>query len=154
VSRARLAPGVNRTPCRLYNATLMGSHRTSKLGSISAVLALVVSSGLAGVCPHTVPERGSPQITAEMPDAHAEMHHAAMQHEGSPHSEHPPQGPNPNCVCAGACLNGAPLKQAAKPTLVSVPRVSSQDASPAPTLPVLRDPTAFLRPLPNAPPLA
>jgi len=89
-----------------------------------------------------------------MPDAHAEMHHAAMHHQGSPHSEHPAQGPNPNCVCAGACLNGAPLKQASAPTLASVPLVSSRHASPEPALPVFRSPTAYLRPLPNAPPLA
>jgi len=132
----------------------MGPHRTTTLGSISAVLALVVSSGLAGVCPHAVPEHDTPEISAAMPHEHAGMDHAAMHHEGGPHSEHPAQGPNPNCVCAGACLNGAPLKQAAAPTLVAAPLALSQHASPEPTLPLYRSPTAYLRPLPNAPPLA
>ena len=140
---------MNPGPQSWYNAALMALHRASRLGSIAAALALVVSSGQAGVCPHAMPQHGTLEISAALPDQHTAMHHA-----GGEHSEHPAQGANPNCVCAGACLTGQALKQTTTPALVDAPVVPHRVAARAPEAPAVRSPTAYLRPLPNGPPLA
>jgi hypothetical protein len=134
----------------------MAPHRTSWLGSIFAVLALVVSSGLVGVRPHGMHEhdmsaehRAPVAFAAAAPSAPV-----AMQHGAAPHRGHP-MGGGATCPCAGACLDGIPVMLAAEaPTLLESPPESEETVLPEPALPVRGDPTAYLRPLPNAPPLA
>ena len=134
----------------------MGPHRTSWLGSIFVVLALVVSSGLVGVRPHRMHgddmsgHHPAPvAFAAAAPSAPLVMEHGAGSHPGHP------MGGGPTCPCAGACLDGTPVMLAAEaPALLASSPESEEALAPEPAQPVFLSPTAHLRPLPNAPPLA
>lgn len=123
--------------------------------SIVALFAVVASSGVGSVRPHCPPGhdmgamRGRP--AAMVPAAMA--HRLGMDLSGESHPGHP-TSTNPNCTCAGACMDGrSPVVRSVAPTLAGPPAEARARSASAPMLPLLGSPTAYLRPLPNAPPL-
>ena len=87
-------------------------------------------------------------VTDGGPRWDSEMHHAGH------HSRHPQHGSSENCTCIGACVGGA------APTLTSallfkIPggEIDLLRVVRATVLLIRQDPTSYLFPLPNAPPL-
>lgn len=136
----------------------MARGRVFKLCAGCAAVIFTATSGFTGMQMHPLaahPESenvlamemgmGSRSM-GQMPAAHA-GHHGAHQHSLP--------GSSNDCSCPGPCQGGGP------PTLAShvavlplLPRSRRAQVAMAPESPIRRDPTAYLVPLPNAPPLA
>jgi len=139
------------------------SNRALWLGRISAALVLVASAGLTEVHAHPMPHRGAHHAVAARKDAacsalSSEMSNLAgqMAAHHRPHDpRHPVPGTSSNCTCMGPCMDGTAVTSPDVAVSVDVPAESEDvGAAPSPTPLIHQDPTAYLSPLPNAPPLA
>lgn len=141
------------------------NDRVLKLGRIFAVFALVASGGLTEVHAHPMPTAGAHHVMAAAP-----MHAACsalssestelagrmmVEHHRTHDPRHPVPGTGSNCTCMGPCLDGSVITSPDVPVSVDLPAESREAGVELQPTPLMRqDPTAYLCPLPNAPPLA
>lgn len=136
----------------------MAQRRFFKLCAGGAAVLFTATSGFTGMQMHPLtahPESENvlamevgivSHPTGQMPAAHR-GHHGAH-----PHSL---PGSSKDCTCLGPCQGGGPPTLASPVSVLPLlPQSNRVQVAFAPESPVQRDPTAYLLPLPNAPPLA
>ena len=120
-----------------------------RLSTASAVLVFMTMGGVTGVESHPLSPHGPHSgVTDAGPRSDSEMHHAGH------HSRHPQHGSSQDCTCIGACVGGA-APTLTNALLFEIPggEIDLLRVVRATVLLIRQDPTSYLFPLPNAPPL-
>lgn len=140
----------------------MAHRKVFKLCAGGATVVFTVTSGLTGMEMHPLSAHPESEVIlamemgidsqsmASMPAGHS-AHHAG--HHGA--HQHSMPGSSNDCSCLGPCQGGAPPTLTGHMSVLPLLRGTLRiRVASVPESPIHRDPTAYLRPLPNAPPLA
>jgi hypothetical protein len=143
----------------LSDLNRMQRRPTFRLATGCAAFAFAVTAGMTGMQMHPLSAHPESDDVLAM-QMGTDMHRMSgmsehLAHHTGQHSRHSLPGSSNDCTCLGPCQGGGPPTLAGQAAFLTVvPGTTALRVAYSPVEVIRKDPTAYLRPLPNAPPLA